>query len=770
VERRRRQRRAATPAGLTVGAYGWVEDVDPTGDRRGDGGYVAAPSLAHAATAGILRSAYLSHNGPGGTGAFAIDLSSARVRTALHLIDGIRMGQPLGALLGYQIERAIHEAKLDRLILSLRTIAPLTQGKLSDRGENVPLSAIETLAASNVVDGVDLVEKFQGKVATWSAARIQTSLNTKPTNNPYLTDLAWPALTPQEWAAVQGIIQGAAEACDAVADLLMAEGVHQLVMGNVARASAALDAAGGAETPPPEPQVIATPVEGIPITHRLLLVVAPTAAGGGRPWNVGRPRAAAEPRLEAWAGARLGDPATVRVTAMKTLAQAGLSALDLVYDGGSRATLEQRVRAALGLAPDTPLLATRDPAWPAGTRAFGEVAEHAAVLHSLLTAARPAGPSDLVRHSDPESRGISRTDIDATVVRATVAQGGLRAVVTELAGALGASPLNEAALRAALERAAAYGVAAPMVSGDQLQVLATAAHAEAERRVNDADAQLAAARAAMALVDSTAARTKARDAVIAAGQTLFGDGFWLVPAVDAPPAAQADLWQLALAPGAVTARAGEIRRFLADVASVRQPVRRAGDALLLAEALGTPATLRVAQLVTPGAPGTARWVGGPLDAAVPTPSEPVTDCIVDAPAGYDGKGQTIALVVDQWTDVVPVREKRGTDAAAPVDERATAGVSFNANAPSARAPQAMLLAVSPNDARWTTDALLGTLLETLDLAKQRLVTLERTNGAARVVPALYAQSWSLQGEPALDFSYLTAATAVMAAVPPYVKE
>ena len=61
-------------------------------------------------------------------------------------------------------------------------------------------------------------------------------------------------------------------------------------------------------------------------------------------------------------------------------------------------------------------------------------------------------------------------------------------------------------------------------------------------------------------------------------------------------------------------------------------------------------------------------------------------------------------------------------------------------------------------------------LETLDLAKLRLVTLERTNGAARVLPALYAQSWSLQGEPSLDFSYLTAATAVMAAVPPYVKE
>jgi hypothetical protein len=39
-----------------------------------------------------------------------------------------------------------------------------------------------------------------------------------------------------------------------------------------------------------------------------------------------------------------------------------------------------------------------------------------------------------------------------------------------------------------------------------------------------------------------------------------------------------------------------------------------------------------------------------------------------------------------------------------------------------------------------------------------------------VLPALYAQSWSLQGEPALDFSYLAGANAVAAAVPPYVKE
>jgi hypothetical protein len=119
---------------------------------------------------------------------------------------------------------------------------------------------------------------------------------------------------------------------------------------------------------------------------------------------------------------------------------------------------------------------------------------------------------------------------------------------------------------------------------------------------------------------------------------------------------------------------------------------------------------------------------------------------------------------------VPVRERRGEASDAPVDERVTTGVAFNAAAPSARAPQAMLLAVAPNQARWTSDTLLATLLDTMDLATLRLVTLERTNGAARVLPALYTQSWSLQGEPALDFRFVAGANYVPSALAAYVKE
>jgi hypothetical protein len=372
VERRRQSARAGQPTGLVIGAYGWLEHIVPARNGRGDGGYVHAPSLTHAATAGILRSAYLSHNDSGdGSGGFGIDLTSARVRTAMQLVDGIRQGQQLGALLGYRIERRLHEHRLDRLLLTLRSIAPLRQGKLTDRGATHRLEAIEALAPTNVVDGVQLVEMYQGKVNGWTADGIRGKLASKPENNPYLTG-DWPPFTAADWDHVRQAIEEAAAACDAVADLLMAESVHQIVQGNVARSAAALDAAGTGDVPPAEPDVVRSPLVGVPLTHRLLLVAA-----GGEPWSRSRPRAKAEPRLEAWCAARLGHSQEIIVGTdgaggQVTLADAELAALDIVYDASDRRVFEQRIRAALpALAPDAPLAETRDAAWPASRRAIG---------------------------------------------------------------------------------------------------------------------------------------------------------------------------------------------------------------------------------------------------------------------------------------------------------------------------------------------------------------------------------------------------------------
>jgi hypothetical protein len=214
---------------------------------------------------------------------------------------------------------------------------------------------------------------------------------------------------------------------------------------------------------------------------------------------------------------------------------------------------------------------------------------------------------------------------------------------------------------------------------------------------------------------------------------------------------------------------GAIRRFIRDVASVRDAVERLSESLLFGDALGLRADLRVAQLATPGTPGVDRWIGGVLDLAQPTPDKPVTNIVLEAPADYDGTTAESALVIDQWVDLVPHRETRQDGDAVTNDDRRVSGLAVNAAAASARAPQAILLAISPDGARWTTGAVLDTLVDTLELAKLRGVSLERTTGTARILPAWYEQSWSLQGEPVLDFRYVKEHM-VTAATLPYIKE
>ena len=144
--RRLAQLRQASPTGIRIGAYGWVEDLrrgppmqavdnppvgitGPLYRSEANKGYVQAPSLAHAATAAVLRSGYLSQQreSESGESPFAVDLSSDRVHRAKWMLDGVREGQSLGALLGYRFERGLHERGLDRYIHRFRTLASLKE-------------------------------------------------------------------------------------------------------------------------------------------------------------------------------------------------------------------------------------------------------------------------------------------------------------------------------------------------------------------------------------------------------------------------------------------------------------------------------------------------------------------------------------------------------------------------------------------------------------------------------------------------------------------
>ncbi|ULA60262.1 MAG: hypothetical protein LZF60_220179 [Nitrospira sp.] len=137
--------RQATPTGIRLGAYGWVEQVRraaplqpvptppagvtaPVSRSAQNKGFVHAPSLGHAAAAAVLRSGYLSQEANRATGAapFAVDLSSERVHRAKWLLDGVRQGQSLSTLLGYRFERHLHERGLDRYIQQFRALTSFT--------------------------------------------------------------------------------------------------------------------------------------------------------------------------------------------------------------------------------------------------------------------------------------------------------------------------------------------------------------------------------------------------------------------------------------------------------------------------------------------------------------------------------------------------------------------------------------------------------------------------------------------------------------------
>ena len=66
----------------------------------------------------------------------------------------------------------------------------------------------------------------------------------------------------------------------------------------------------------------------------------------------------------------------------------------------------------------------------------------------------------------------------------------------------------------------------------------------------------------------------------------------------------------------------------------------------------------------------------------------------------------------------------------------------------------MLLALTPDGRDWTAELLAHTLTETLELARVRAVTLERSSRLGWSLPALLFPAFSLHGEKVLDFKLL----------------
>jgi hypothetical protein len=756
--------------GIQLGGYGWLENLRPTAGlsvvttsvvgedqeplytAASNAGFVHAPSLAHAATAAVLRSGHLAHTPSDPTAAhpLAIELTSDRVRSALHLIDGVRQGQPLGALLGYRFERALHNSGLDSLIPSFRELAPLTAHRLHETDDSAK-APVQTIAANTVVDGLQLLQRAQkAEDLSWGSKPLPTT----------------PSISKMR--ELNEAFAGMTDSVDALSDLIMTESVFHAVRGNPLRAAAAADSMSGVGTLPAELEVIRSARSGVGLTHRLL-VLCPPAGSGSSSWPTlldASPRSSAEPRLDEWVGSLLGDPARIKCRAEFVDEAAGtrmavstslgdaiasgqpvmqIGPLDLVYaavpvspgDAAQRSELEERLleyfeTTRLSRTPPpgahaVPVLTyERDSSWGPDDLGFGEVAELASAIRELLGDARAIRPADLELPGAADS--LATLDFDDLGGRTEDAMEALQSAVEVLLAARDAGTPEVVDLRQALFQLARFGVpgAAPAGSySSEAQEIATlSARADSiQREMDRREDEWQRVTSSLTGAQNDAERLKLHLERFA---VVFGREFLVIPQFAVPDStglASSLADTLALQGGDSNAA----RQWLQRVSRVRTGAGRLRAVLSYADALASASAgwsgglpLQVVQL-----PYTAgdRWVGLPLPSGSPLSGGRLS--LVIGGAGSPAWSNVAGLLVDEWVEVVPGRSE-------------TTALSFHYDAPGAVAPQAMLLAVPPPAlTAWDEASLEGMVTEGLAIAKLRAVDSQALDRVGHFLPAVF---------------------------------
>jgi hypothetical protein len=729
-----------SPLGTFFGGYGWVENlrpetaptvtapdgspanIDPT-----NGGFIHAPSTTHAMAAAVLRNGFLTRN-PEDPQKYAFDLTSRRVRKALKALQEVRAGLHFGEVLGYLFERGLQEGHpgvpgLNALRFTFRNLYPLVAGK-----DGVDTSPANVAAARTVVDGLALYRAFQ-------AATIPFGSNGLPTQG------------TSSYAAVQTELANLRDLVDAVGDLLTAEGVYQLVSGNVTGATPSLDNLinGGV---PPNPTVVQSPRAGRGLTHTVVYAFqgAPAALPANWPTTL-TPRASAEPTLNAWLGTILGDPARVTAkvnitresgqsSASVTLQALAIHPLDLLALASATAQPNQAglldaliTVAAVGDDPtvtsakvDYSADPNRD---PSKDRNFSEIIELLRALRGVLSSSRPLAVADLLSPADqtdtlPQVEPTALANAQEILARAEGAVTALENAHAQIDDALKAFDANNAAsftnLLASLRNAAAIAPERALVPSGMSQ---TSAIDLGGALLKELDARDQTASAIKGALPSTPTSGQVLQAATAILQTVFGQDFFAMPQVSAPQVGelqQAFAGQSTLL-GTDGTRAAT--RFLQQAAHGRPQLANYRKFGIYARSLGAPAPgVQVAQI--PFDP-TETWL------ALPFTTEPeesrLSFLLLSASGPLDPSLDWQGIVLDSWIEAIPAQQQ-------------PTAIAFNYNSPRPNAPSCVLV-VPPSSTgnNWVPADLVATLEETLDLAKVRAVDRELLD-LGQILPAI----------------------------------
>ena len=277
--------------GIYLGAYGWIENLKPGGRKQKNSeGYIHAPSRGQAAAAAVTYNAYLTNreekNSP-----FKTNLDSQRVRKSMQIIEGMRQGQSLGALLGYLFEKSLHEFNLHKYIDEFRAAFPIVNSEKDlpdDEYENEEIS-MASISPRNVLNGLSLIRWLENNdrkdITKGSDDALQKINHIIDENN------------GENSVKVRNVIHNLQSDFDAVNDLLLFESVYQTVQGNFERAAGVMDAMAGKNLIP-EIESIRTPLLGNSLENRVCLFFPNPSDQEKQTFH--SPRSKAAPRLAKW--------------------------------------------------------------------------------------------------------------------------------------------------------------------------------------------------------------------------------------------------------------------------------------------------------------------------------------------------------------------------------------------------------------------------------------------------------------------------------------
>ena len=782
--------------GVYIGAYGYLENLRPANKRKkvsedllpealrentdnlytesGNGGYVQAPTLNHATAAAILRNGYLTNADPANDDTASVNLSSERVRRAKDLLDGIRNGQTLEMLLGYQFERGLHDWTVrpsNPIILSqltpyFRSKFPITKTKVPQAGKTT--GPEETVPDFSVVNGLAL-------------ARVTAAF-------PYgIAGL--PPLDTDQINAIKKEKNELEDTLDALKDMMSSESAYQLAMGNFDRAAAVMQAISNGHIPPEIDVINSARSTNLTVTNRVVLHFDSMLTDNPWPAVPMSQRALTEPGINNWAGTLLGDPSTIRctikavdkdgvtlkrpdnsdITGVVSLQDLQVQAIDLMYlirnklEASSTSELETRVRyvfaVANGLSDDVIVqisFATTDAPNDLNLRSFAEILPLANYLRELVSGSRPLTARDFQPASKKEVASSENPDnIDTVELQGRVQN--VWASYVALFSQLGAA-VNDAGtlktqaavdmlrmrLKAIADAGYVFAFPQSATGFDQAQIdMLTTQGTSVQTRFTDAQAAFA---VSMATVTNPATPVYQKVSLLTElAKALLGDDYTIMPrynftnTTDITQAYTTRTQLLDYASNTLKIPL-PVSEWLHGVSVVRTKMHTLEMVRLLNDTLNpTPLTGEPIQLPYKDKDS---WL------AIEFPEGTTIDnhtlaYLQFSPQGFDAGKAQCGLLLDDWVETIPSKEE-------------ISGIAFNYNTPNSVPPHAILMAVSPvMETNWTWDNLVATILDTVARAKRRAIEpdhIDTMPGICSLLPATMAEFSTSKSSISLDYS------------------